>query len=171
MLFKIILDKKKKKKKWSKSICWAALFLCCEFNNETNIWNINYLDLISFTTIFSLYCVDKSGFYRHNDGITFLFLMFFVPSTIIKLLQNFSDKFTLQFTAWKASVLEVFPAIIFREIHRSQNMCSLWLLFSRTRAELSNCIYTKIRVRKNLYSGLFYAVMNEITTLHSWILA
>ena len=155
----------------SKNICWAALFLCCEFNNETNIWNINYLDLISFTTIFSLYCVDKSGFYRHNDGIPFLFRMFFVPSKIIKLLQNFSDKFTLQFTGWKASVFEVFPAIIFREIHRSQNMCFLWPVFSRTRAEFSNCIYTKIRVRKNPYSGLFYAVMNQITTLYSWILA
>ena len=98
MLFKIILDKKEKKICQKASVGQPFSFVVSSIMKQISEISM-YLDLISFTTFFSLYCIDKSGFYRHNDGITFLFLMFFVPSKVIKLLQNFSDKFTLQFTA------------------------------------------------------------------------
>ena len=98
MLFKIILDKKKNKICQKASVGQPFFFVVSSIMKQISEISM-YLDLISFTTIFSLYCIDKSGFYRHNNGITFLFLMLFVPSKVIKLLQNFSDKFTLQFTA------------------------------------------------------------------------
>ena len=98
MLFKIILDKKKNKICQKASVGQPFFFVVSSIMKQISEISM-YLDLISFTTIFSLYCIDKSGFYRHNNGITFLFLMLFVPSKVIKLFQNFSDKFTLQFTA------------------------------------------------------------------------
>ena len=77
MLFKIILDKKEKKICQKASVGQPFSFVVSSIMKQISEISM-YLDLISFTKFFSLYCIDKSGFYRHNDGITFLFLMFFL---------------------------------------------------------------------------------------------